>query len=113
MEWELDQMDVATAFLYAKLEEETYVDITEGVAPVGGDNRVWRLKKCLYCVKQSPRMWNMTIDVVLHDMGFERFVTEHGMQRERGVIKSSWHCMSTTCLSSGTSRSLWRSLRRG
>ena len=35
--WELDQMDVATAFLYAYLEEETYVEILEGVAAVGGE----------------------------------------------------------------------------
>ena len=79
MGWELDQMDVATAFLYAKLEEETFVDIPEGVAPVGEGNRVWKLRKCLYGLKQSPRMWNMTIDRVLHEMGFERLVTEHGI----------------------------------
>ena len=79
MGWELDQMDVATAFLYAKLEEETFVDIPEGVVPTGEGDRVWRLRKCLYGLKQSPRMWNMTIDKILHDMGFERFVTEHGI----------------------------------
>ena len=27
MGWELDRMDVATAFLYAKLEEEMYINI--------------------------------------------------------------------------------------
>ena len=79
MGWELDQMDVATAFLYAKLEEGTFVDILEGVAPDGEGDRVWRLRKCLYGLKQSPRMWNMTIDRVLHSMGFERFVIEHGI----------------------------------
>jgi len=79
MGWELDQMDVATAFLYARLEEETYVEIPEGVAPVVGKDQVWRLHKCLYGLKQSPRMWNMTIDKVLHEMGFRRFVTEHGI----------------------------------
>ena len=51
-------MDVATAFLYADFEEETYVEIREGVVPVEGANRVWKLRKCLYGLKQSPRMWN-------------------------------------------------------
>ena len=30
--WHLDEMDVATTFLYAELEEETFVEIPEGVA---------------------------------------------------------------------------------
>ena len=47
MVWELDHMDVATAFLYAELEEE----IPEGVGPVEGDGRPWRLKTCLYGLK--------------------------------------------------------------
>ena len=76
---ELDQMGVAIAFLYAKLEEETYVDIPEGVVPLGEGDRVRKLRKCLYDLKQSPRMWNMTIDRVLYDIGFERLVTEHGI----------------------------------
>ena len=37
----LDHMDVATVFLYAKLEEETYGDNPEGVALVGGEGKVW------------------------------------------------------------------------
>ena len=55
MGWELDQMDVATLLPYAKLGEETYVEIPVGVVPVGGVNRVWKLNKCLYGRKQSPR----------------------------------------------------------
>ena len=41
MGWELDQMDVATAFLYAKLEDVTCIDIPEeaGAELVGGGNR--------------------------------------------------------------------------
>ena len=45
-------MDVTTAFLYAELEEETYVEIPEGVAQVGKGDIVWRLRKCLYGLKQ-------------------------------------------------------------
>ena len=67
---ELDQMDVTTTFLYAELEEETYVEIPEGVAQVGEGDRVWRLWKCLYGLKQSPRMWNQTIDKLLKKSGF-------------------------------------------
>ena len=59
------------------MEEETFVDILEGVDPVAGKNRVWKLRKCLHGLKQSPRMRNLTIDRVLHEMVFERFVTEH------------------------------------
>lgn len=72
-------MDMATAFLYAKLEEVTYVDIPEEVAPVWGVNRVWKLKKCLYGLMQSPKMWNSIIDKMLYEMIFQRFVTEQGI----------------------------------
>ena len=51
-------MDVATPFLYAHLEEETFVENPEGLALVGEVDMVWRLRKCLYGLKQSPRMWN-------------------------------------------------------
>ena len=49
--WELDQMDVTTAFLYAELEEEIYVEIPEGVAQVWKGDMVWRFRKCLYGLK--------------------------------------------------------------
>ena len=75
MGWQLDQMDVATAFLYADLEEETFVEIPEGVAPMGVGDMVWRLRKCLYGLKQSPRMWNQTIDRLLKKLGFVQFTS--------------------------------------
>ena len=40
---------------------------------------VWRLLKCLYGLKQSPRMWNQTIDTLLKKLGFTRFASEHGI----------------------------------
>ena len=75
--WNFDQMDVSTAFLYAELEEETFVEIPEGVSGVEG--MVWRLLKFLYGLKQSPRMWFKTIDKVLEEIGFVRFKTDHGV----------------------------------
>ena len=76
-------MDVATAFLYAELEEETFVEIPEGVALVGEGDMVWRLRKCLYGLKHSSRMWNETIDRLLKKLGFVRFASEHGIYVRR------------------------------
>ena len=71
-------MDVATAFLYADLEEETFVEIPERVALVGEGDMVWRLRDCLYGLRQSPRMWNQAIDKLLKKLGFVWFASEHG-----------------------------------
>ena len=76
-------MNVATAFLYADLEEETYVETPDGVAAVGGGDRVWKLRKCLYGLKQSPWMWNQTIDRLLKKVGFVQLTTEHGIYVKR------------------------------
>ena len=61
------------------MDPNTYVDIPEGVAPAGEGNMVWRLRKCLYGLKKSPRMWNQTIDRLLKKLGFTQLVTEHGI----------------------------------
>uniref|UniRef100_A0A5S6Q667 Reverse transcriptase Ty1/copia-type domain-containing protein n=1 Tax=Trichuris muris TaxID=70415 RepID=A0A5S6Q667_TRIMR len=50
------QFDVKTAFLYGTLEEEVYVKQLEGFED--GTNRVCRLNRSLYGLKQSPRCWN-------------------------------------------------------
>lgn len=40
---------------------------------------VWKLLKCLYGLKQSPRMWNQTNNKVLEEIGFVHFKTDHGV----------------------------------
>jgi len=52
---ELEQMDVKTAFLYGDLEEIIYMKQTEGFVADWKENRVCKLKKSLYGLKQSPR----------------------------------------------------------
>lgn len=49
---ELAQFDVKTAFLNGLLEEEIYMDQPEGFQD--GTNRVCKLEKSLYRLKQSP-----------------------------------------------------------
>ena len=64
------QMDVDTAFLNAELQEEVYVTPPPGYALPKG--RVYRLNRCLYGLKQSPRGWYSDIDDYLVKNKFVR-----------------------------------------
>jgi len=50
-------MDVKTTFLHEDLEEEIYMKQPEGFVVKGKKELVCKLKKSLYGLKQSPRMW--------------------------------------------------------
>jgi hypothetical protein len=54
-DYELEQLDVKTAFLHGELEEDIYMNQSEGFVILGKENLVCRLKKSLYGLKQSPR----------------------------------------------------------
>ena len=54
----IHQMDVVTAFLNGKLDEEIYMQQPEGYIEPGKVHLVCKLKKSLYGLKQSPRCWN-------------------------------------------------------
>jgi len=61
-DWEVEQMDVKTAFLYPELEEEVYMELPEGFRKFtknAGSTTgvVARLKKTLYGRRQSPKEW--------------------------------------------------------
>nr|GFB93694.1 putative ribonuclease H-like domain-containing protein [Tanacetum cinerariifolium] len=49
------QMDVKTAFLYGPLKEEVYVNQPDGFVDPYHPDKVYRLKKALYDLKQAPR----------------------------------------------------------
>nr|GEZ13628.1 retrovirus-related Pol polyprotein from transposon TNT 1-94 [Tanacetum cinerariifolium] len=49
------QMNVKTAFLYGPLKEEVYVNQPDGFVDPYHPDKVYRLKKALYVLKQAPR----------------------------------------------------------
>lgn len=71
MDYEIEQMDVKTAFLYGKVEEEVYVEQPTGYEEGDGTEDVCVLDKALYGLKQSPRIWYNTLTGFLRSLGFE------------------------------------------
>ncbi|KAI3758325.1 hypothetical protein L6452_05885 [Arctium lappa] len=66
------QMDVKSAFLHGKLNEEVYVQQPPGFESTEYPNHVYYLDKALYGLKQAPRAWYETLSTFLINNGFEK-----------------------------------------
>ena len=75
-DWEVEQMDVKTAFLYPEIEEEVYIKMPEGYKlfyPKDQNAKgVARVIKTLYGLRQSPRAWFKFLDRLFRSKGFSR-----------------------------------------
>ncbi|GJR93543.1 retrovirus-related pol polyprotein from transposon TNT 1-94 [Tanacetum coccineum] len=68
-DYELEQLDVKTAFLHKNLKEVIYMRQPPGYEQ---GNKVCLLKKFLYGLKQSPRQWYKRFDEYMLSNGFKR-----------------------------------------
>ncbi|GJR58656.1 putative ribonuclease H-like domain-containing protein [Tanacetum coccineum] len=66
------QMDVKSAFLYGKIEEEVYVCQPPGFEDLDFPDRVYKVEKALYGLHQAPRAWYETLSTYLLENGFQR-----------------------------------------
>ncbi|GJR00125.1 putative ribonuclease H-like domain-containing protein [Tanacetum coccineum] len=66
------QMDVKSAFLYGKIEEEVYVCQPPGFEDPHFPDKVYKVEKALYGLHQAPRAWYETLSIYLLDNGFHR-----------------------------------------
>ena len=64
------QMDVKTAFLNGELEEKIYMKQPEGFVVQGQEQKVCKLIKSPYGLKQAPKQWHKKFDKVIISNGY-------------------------------------------
>ncbi|GJS38124.1 putative ribonuclease H-like domain-containing protein [Tanacetum coccineum] len=65
-------MDVKSAFMYGKIEEEVYVCQPLGFKDPEFPSRVYKVEKALYGLHHAPRAWYETLSTYLLDNEFQR-----------------------------------------
>ncbi|KAD2805330.1 hypothetical protein E3N88_38707 [Mikania micrantha] len=69
-DYEIWQMDVKTAFLNGYLEEDVHMEQPEGFVDPKHPNKVCKLKKSIYGLKQASRSWHHRFDDEVKKFGF-------------------------------------------
>ncbi|CAM9388500.1 unnamed protein product [Sphacelaria rigidula] len=72
--WPIIALDVQIAFLNGRLKETVFCKQAPGFEtsdPNTGKPHVMRLRRALYGLRQSPNVWNFTIDIELQNLGFK------------------------------------------
>lgn len=80
--WEIHHLNVKTTFLHGELIEEVFVLQPEGFKVAGNENKVYKLKKALYVLKQAHRAWNVKLNAILREFKFQRCSKELSLYRK-------------------------------
>ena len=75
------QMDVKSAYLYAPIDCELFVEQPQGFSTTdkGGKHLIHKLKKSLYGLRQSGRNWNSSLHSYLVSEGFKQSQADYCM----------------------------------
>lgn len=72
LDLEAEHLDVETAFLNGEIDQTIYMSQPEGFEEPGFENKVCLLKKAIYGLKQSSRLWYEKARNVLSNLGFKQ-----------------------------------------
>ena len=79
-DWEIEHVDIKSAYLNAPLKETIYMKPPRGVLKPGQEGKVCRLLKGLYGLKQAGRGWYQEMSkVFLNDLGFTCSSVDHSI----------------------------------
>ncbi|GJS29105.1 uncharacterized mitochondrial protein-like protein [Tanacetum coccineum] len=88
------KMDVNSAFLYGKIEEEVYVCQPPGFEDPDFPNKVYKVEKALYGLHQAPRAWDKG-DILLVQVYLDDIIFGSTMKRSHYALKQQAHPMET------------------
>ena len=88
--WNVDHMDVVTAFLNPKIDRDNIQMATppgiEWLEPYMPRESILVLRKALYGLKQAPRLWYDDINGFLHSIGFQQSAEDPNLYLQPGVL---------------------------
>ncbi|KAL5816032.1 hypothetical protein ACOSQ3_024410 [Xanthoceras sorbifolium] len=70
LDLEIWQMDIKITFLNGNLDESIYMRQPEGFIEKGQEQRVCKLQRSIYGLKQASRSWNIRFDQAVKGFGF-------------------------------------------
>nr|GEY21700.1 hypothetical protein [Tanacetum cinerariifolium] len=70
------QMDVKSAFLYGRIDEEVYVTQPKGFLDPQHPKKVYKVFKALYGLHQAPKAWYSTLSTFLLKHGYRRGIID-------------------------------------
>jgi hypothetical protein len=76
LDYEIDNMDVITAFLNGEMDFEVFVRHPPGFDKGKSARDVLRVLKSVYGLKQSPRLWHQTLVAYLRSQGYTQLVKD-------------------------------------
>jgi len=64
-QWPLYQLDIKNVFLHDDLQEEVFILQSPGYEVQGEIENVYKLKKAIYGLKQSPQAWFDKFSIII------------------------------------------------
>ena len=74
-DWEVHQIDIKSAYLNGNLEEEIYMEQLKGFEVPGKEEKVCRLWKAIYGLKQAGRQWHEHLHESLREFGYKKLIS--------------------------------------